>query len=263
MSTSYGSICGPEPSAGSTQRPLTNQDVLDMLKAGLSSEIVAAKIRASSCHFDTSPSALKDMKGNSVPDDVVLAMIQAPLQAPSANASVVEKRPPEVAMRQSAPPRSASDELPRSTRSAEYPIAIRVLQAEQVPYSVQVSGGQISTDCNISGSTSTTGSAIASGNTAWGSSTSYSSLRMNCNTYQTAPVGWRHVLNAMLVVASNGNAYIIACDAAWRWSKCRPLIAGDTFEARMTSKGLAVEYALNGKTKESTYAVLQAKVIGR
>lgn len=233
-----------------------------MLKAGLSSEIVAAKIKASACHLDTSPSALKDMKVASVPDDVILAMVQAPVQAPSANASVADRHQPEAATRQTAPSRSANDELPRSTGSAEYPLAIRVLQAEQVPYSVQVSGGQISTDCNISGNTSTTGSVIASGNTAWGSSTAYSSLRMNCNTYQSAPVGWRPVLNAMLVVASNGNAYIIACDAAWRWSKCRALIAGDTFEARMSSKGLTVEYYMNGKTKEATYAVLQAKVIG-
>ena len=34
-----------------TEKPLTNVDVLDMLKAGLSPEIVIAKIRASACEF--------------------------------------------------------------------------------------------------------------------------------------------------------------------------------------------------------------------
>jgi hypothetical protein len=67
----------------------------------------------------------------------------------------------------------------------------------------------------------------------------------------------------MLVVASNGNAYIIACDAAWRWSKCHGLIAGDTFAARMTSKGLVIQGFVNGKAKEATYSILQAKVLGQ
>ena len=147
--------------------------------------------------------------------------------------------------------------------SSEYPISIRVLQTEQVPYMVQTGGGQVSTSCSINGSTTTTGSAIASGNVVWGNATSYSNLTMNCNSYQTPPMGWRHVLNAMLVVASNGNAYIIACDAAWRWSNCRGLIAGDTFAARMTSKGLAIQGYVNGEAKEGTYSVLQAKVLGQ
>lgn len=50
-------------------------------------------------------------------------------------------------------------------------------------------------------------------------------------------MNWPHVLNVMLVEASDGNAYIIACDRAWAWSKCVPLRAGDTFNARRTSKG--------------------------
>jgi hypothetical protein len=120
--------------------------------------------------------------------------------------------------------------------SSEYPFTIRVLQTDQVPYTVQTGGGQISTSCAINGMT------------------------MNCNSYQTAPMDWRHVLNAMLVVGSNGNEYIIACDAAWRWSKCRGLVIGDTFPAKMTSKGFAVQYYANGTPKVATYAILQAKV---
>ena len=146
--------------------------------------------------------------------------------------------------------------------SEEYPLSLRVLQTEQVPYTVQYGGGQVSTSCAISGTTNTTGSAVASGNVAFGNATSYTNLSMNCNSYQTPPMGWKHVLNAMLVVASNGNAYVMACDAAWRWSKCRSLVVGDVFRAKLTGKGLAVEYLDGkGKSKEATYAILQAKVI--
>jgi hypothetical protein len=58
-------------------KPLTNADVLDMLKAGLSQEIVVAKINASACEFDTSPAALKALKSANVPDAIILAMVKA------------------------------------------------------------------------------------------------------------------------------------------------------------------------------------------
>ncbi len=42
--------------------PLTNQDVVDLVKTGLSPDIIVAKIRTSSNHFDTSTAALKGLK---------------------------------------------------------------------------------------------------------------------------------------------------------------------------------------------------------
>lgn len=64
----------------------------------------------------------------------------------------------------------------------------------------------------------------------------------------------------MFVHASDGNAYIIACDRAWAWSKCSPLRVGDTFLARLTPKGFVVE-SINRKSKEqeATYSILQSK----
>ena len=144
----------------------------------------------------------------------------------------------------------------------ERPVAtaftFKVLQSESVPYVVQTGGG-VSTNCQISGSTSTTMSAYTAGNTTFGTATSTPDLRMNCNSSQTS-FKWQHVLNAMLVEASDGNAYIIACDRAWRWSKCSGLKPGDTFNARRTDKGFVVQF-FNTKQqeKEATYAVLQAK----
>jgi len=41
------------------QKVLTNKDVLEMLKSGLPADMVAAKIKASHCNFETEMSDLK------------------------------------------------------------------------------------------------------------------------------------------------------------------------------------------------------------
>jgi outer membrane lipoprotein-sorting protein len=137
-------------------------------------------------------------------------------------------------------------------------VTLKVLQPESVPYTVQTNGG-ISTACNISGSTDTTMMASTYGNTTYGTATSTPNLQMNCRSSDTT-IRWTHVLNAMFVEASDGNAYIIACDRAWAWSKCTPLRAGDTFLAKRGDKGFVVQ-SLNSKSKEqeATYSILQSK----
>jgi hypothetical protein len=77
LSSSGMASQGAQTSQAASQR-LTNVDVLYMLNVGLSQEIVIAKIRASTCEFDTSPAALKALKAANVPDAVILAMVQAP-----------------------------------------------------------------------------------------------------------------------------------------------------------------------------------------
>ena len=77
---------------------LTNKDVLDMLKVGLASEIIIAKIKSSACNFDTSPSALEELKTAGATDSVILAMIQVP-RAGDASASPpvsTTAKPPEL-----------------------------------------------------------------------------------------------------------------------------------------------------------------------
>lgn len=76
-------ILGAAPSRSSAQganaakSALTNQDVVDLVKTGLSDDIVVAKIKGSSCQFDTSPASLKDLKAAGISDAVILAMVQA------------------------------------------------------------------------------------------------------------------------------------------------------------------------------------------
>lgn len=56
---------------------MTNQEVVDLVKFGISAEIIKAKIK-SSCNFDTSVKALTELKTAGVPDAVMLAMVEAP-----------------------------------------------------------------------------------------------------------------------------------------------------------------------------------------
>ena len=85
-----GSSQNPQPSANhpnSTLSPnqavITNQDVTGMLKAGISPEIVAAKVKNSRCECDTSPAAIGELKATGVPDIVILAMVESTSPPPS------------------------------------------------------------------------------------------------------------------------------------------------------------------------------------
>jgi len=57
---------------------LTNKDVLDMTKAGLTSEVIIAKIKTSKPRFDTSPTVLAELKAANVDDAVIMAMVAGP-----------------------------------------------------------------------------------------------------------------------------------------------------------------------------------------
>ena len=78
---------------------LTNKDVLDMLKANLAPAIVIAKIKGSATDFDTSPTALQELKAANVPDEVMLVMVQASAGAaalPPTGTAAAEGEPVEV-----------------------------------------------------------------------------------------------------------------------------------------------------------------------
>ena len=81
---------------------LTNKDVVDMVKAGLASEIIVAKIKSSPAKFDTSPEALSQLRSSGVPDPVILAMVQgsqnntpAMSPAPAASGALTEVKVPD------------------------------------------------------------------------------------------------------------------------------------------------------------------------
>jgi hypothetical protein len=86
-------ILGMAPARLAAQATLTNQDVVSLVKTGLSSDIIVAKIRASNCQFDTSAAGLKGLKDAGVPDAVIVVMVDpsskssAPADSASAGAS--------------------------------------------------------------------------------------------------------------------------------------------------------------------------------
>ncbi|MGQ0763199.1 MAG: S1C family serine protease [Acidobacteriota bacterium] len=66
---------------------LTNADVVNLVKAGISAEVITAKIQASSTAFDTSPSALQELKAANIPDSVLLVMLNPKESSPNNSAS--------------------------------------------------------------------------------------------------------------------------------------------------------------------------------
>jgi hypothetical protein len=67
---------------------LKNQDILDMLKAGITSEIIIAKIKASKCAFDISATTLQELKAAGAPEAVILAMVEATLNRQPQNRQI-------------------------------------------------------------------------------------------------------------------------------------------------------------------------------
>ena len=95
-----------------TVQRLINADVLDMLKAGLSQEIVIAKIHSSACEFDTTPAALEALKAANTPDAVILAMVEAPNGLPTRDRTAVtsEGHPSSEPIKNSAAAEKQTDE---------------------------------------------------------------------------------------------------------------------------------------------------------
>ncbi len=69
---------------------LNNRDVLEMVRAHLSSEIIVAKIKASACDFETTPAVLQQLKTEGVPDAVLLAMVMAPRRGTNRGQALAE-----------------------------------------------------------------------------------------------------------------------------------------------------------------------------
>lgn len=73
-----------QQNAAHPSQALSNKDVLDMENVGLGPDVIIAKIKSSTCDFDTSPAALEQLRAAKVPNEVILAMVQAPANGSSA-----------------------------------------------------------------------------------------------------------------------------------------------------------------------------------
>jgi hypothetical protein len=76
LQSAFCFVLSPISVSAQTQETLTNQKIVEMVKSGLSNEIVVAKIKSSNSSFDTSATALKGLKKAGVSDAVILVMVQ-------------------------------------------------------------------------------------------------------------------------------------------------------------------------------------------
>ncbi len=226
------------------KKPLGNQDVIDLLKAGLTPEVVVAKIKASVCNFDTSPASLKELKSAAVPDAVILAMVQAPVTnkgVPANHSNTYDSKPPVV-------PRKQSNDASAVQSNTVTALAYRVIPQQNTTY-YQSGRNSSSTTCYGSGQFSTFGN--------------YGTLNMNTNcdtTYTTptqVPITWKFA-DVYVVVENATQVYLIGCRANWRWSNCEPLIVGDVFPVEISGGTMKVSAMKNGKKAVKTkYNILQ------
>lgn len=69
-------VLSPIAISAQTQEVLTNQKVIEMVKTGISNQIIIAKIKSSKNSFDTSTKAIQALKTVGVNDSIILEMVQ-------------------------------------------------------------------------------------------------------------------------------------------------------------------------------------------
>ena len=120
---------------------LTNQNVMEMVKAGLSTDVIIAKIKSSRCNFDTDPSILTELKHQGVSNEILKAMIEAPYGPPKPLAdesSQMREDSPAVAGQEVLVPDGTEfsvetvDEISSKTASENDPVNLRVIEAVRV-----------------------------------------------------------------------------------------------------------------------------------
>lgn len=80
---------------------VTNRSVIDMSRAGLSADIIRAKILRSDTDFDVTAKALIELKESGVPDDIIALMLE---RADSVLPGTPPRQPAEPAYSENAPP---------------------------------------------------------------------------------------------------------------------------------------------------------------
>jgi hypothetical protein len=89
-------VCAGPESRSTAEEVLTNDTVVDMVRAGLPEAVIIQKIRTAPRKFDTSTAALIQLKGAGVPGQVIEAMVMEPgLASPPAPQGGVAAAPTE------------------------------------------------------------------------------------------------------------------------------------------------------------------------
>jgi hypothetical protein len=84
-------LAATEPlAAQNKQASITNADILKMVKAGISDDIILRTIQTSNTNFDTSPDALVTLKNQGVPDLLLRAMLDSRGKASQGESRAIE-----------------------------------------------------------------------------------------------------------------------------------------------------------------------------
>jgi hypothetical protein len=141
-------------------------------------------------------------------------------------------------------------------------LSLKVLQAETVSYTSDL-GADPNTisDCQISQSAKMSAGSGSLDDIAFTKGQAGSNVRMTCNPWDKNWIFPRK-LNSNLVLSSDGNAYVIACDKAWWGSKCVPLEVGLVFNANRMENKIQVEGGdAKGKKDQATYTILLSQSV--
>lgn len=84
----FGITLMPLNISAQTQEVLTNEMVIEMVKTGISDQIIIAKIKSSKNSFDTSTNSIQTLKIVGVSDSVILEMVQYASNKTDNNASI-------------------------------------------------------------------------------------------------------------------------------------------------------------------------------
>lgn len=127
VTAAFATPRGVQYAASSQGEPMNNQDAYAMVKANIAPEVIVAKIEASRCHFDTTPSVLAELRHKGVPDSVLMAMVKAPYGNPLPAAAPKGK-----AKATTAPPEGAPEALEGPTAYVPEGTELTVTPTEEI-----------------------------------------------------------------------------------------------------------------------------------
>jgi hypothetical protein len=130
---------------------LTNQDVVEMFKAGLSNEVILSKIKTSRCNFDTDPSILAELKHKGLPNEILQAMVEAPYGPPRTTLEQRQRAADSIptAGQEIVVPDGTEfsvetvDEISSKTASENDPVNLRVMDAVRIGNTVVIAAGTL------------------------------------------------------------------------------------------------------------------------
>jgi len=95
--TPFGLTSSTVPPQHEAAVPLSNKNIISMHATRLSPDVIIAKIKSSPTRFDTSAEGLQKLKRAGIPDNVILAMVQASTADANTAAPVADPpKPPEI-----------------------------------------------------------------------------------------------------------------------------------------------------------------------